>query len=69
MLFAIRIIMTQAILRLHKAQAPGAKPVRHGPPAHCRAELRLRTCMAARRPHRRSGAARVEGAEQTPAAV
>ena len=69
MLFAIRIIMTQAILRLHKAQAPGAKPARHGPPARGRAELRLRARMAGRRPHRLVAAARAEGAEQTPAAL
>jgi hypothetical protein len=69
MLFAIRIIMTQAILRLHKAQAPGAKPARHGPPARCQAGLPLRARLAGRRPHRPVVATPTESAEQTPAAL
>jgi hypothetical protein len=69
MLFAIRIIMTQAILRLHKAQAPGTRPARHGPPARGRAAVRLRARLAVRRPHRLVGAGRSEEAEQTPAAL
>jgi hypothetical protein len=42
MLFAFRIIMSQAILRLRKVQAARVSPARHGPPALVRRARRAR---------------------------
>ena len=50
MLFAFRIIMSQAILRLHRAKANDVPRARHGPPALDAAAVRARARLALRRP-------------------
>ena len=52
MLFAFRIIMSQAILRLRKVQAARIAPARHGARAVSAPTVTLRVRLAGRRPHR-----------------
>jgi hypothetical protein len=70
MLFAFRIIMSQAILRLRKVQAARVAPARHGPRALGPAGVPLRARLAGRRPprpaHRRVCGARPAQREAPP---